>query len=82
MNLHFRDQLPMVVPNSITSFLSLKQGNQPFGKELRGDDATNEFVGRIAPNFPLLPTLDSVQEDLDQEVGINDHIAKWSITWN
>ena len=73
-----------VKPSSSKSNLFLVcslQGNQPLAKELRGDMATHEFAALIAPYFPLLPKLENVQEDLDQQVGFNDRVAKSPIIW-
>ena len=77
MMLYFHDQCHALVQNLISSFLSSIQGNQPLARKLRGDMATREYAALIAHNFPLLSKLENVQDDLDQEVSVNDHIIKF-----
>ena len=57
-----------------------QQGNQPLAKELRGDMGTHEFSALIATYLPLLPQLEKVQDDWDQEVCIKELNAQSSLT--
>ena len=58
---------------------SFKQGNQPIVTKLRGDMEIQDFAVTLTSSFPLLPPLEDVQDNLDQEVSVNEHddVIEW-----
>ena len=69
----FPDQLPLVEAELHVLLLTSLQGNEPSVIQMR-HMATHDFASVIARQIPLLPRLEIMPGDLDQEVGIKEHI--------